>query len=295
VLYLAVLLTFLSACASNPPVKAESPRETLNQYVSQLQNNPDGHELREKIIRHAQTMEQKPARPQEADRYMARGAAAARDAQNANDYKDAVREYEKASLAAPWLADVYYKLAVAQDRAGLYSEAINSMLLYLLAAPGESGARDLLYEIEYRKEKAAKAAMEPTAPKEEPGPKDITVREDNKPDDWLIKIDGRRYANNSDPNYTMTIDVRGRVIVLGVIWPDGSQFRTGYQELTGTNNRFEIKGREFTQQLAPPGPNIMQVWAEEITFKISEEGDSIIRHIRYSDGTARDVTYTWQR
>jgi tetratricopeptide (TPR) repeat protein len=289
-IYLAVLLTFLSACALSPTVQAQAPQapqETLNQYISDLQDNPNDYGLREKIIRHVQTMEQKPAIPEEAVRHMARGTAATKGAKNPNDFKDAVREFEQASLTAPWLPNVYYNLGVAQDGAGMYADAIKSLKIYLMAAPDISHVKELIYEIEYRQEKAAKEAS----------PAGIAARDGKKSDDWLKKIDGRRYTNNSDPNYTMTIDVRGEVIVLGVIWPQDSQFRSGYQELIGTNNRFEIRGHEFTQQLTRPGPgpNIIPVWAEEITFTISEETDSITRRIRYSDGKVREEIYLWQR
>ncbi len=61
----------------------------------------------------------------------------------------------------PWLAEAYNNLGVAQDKAGLYGPAIQSLKLYLLAAPDASDAKpvkNLIYEIEYRQEKAAKEA-----------------------------------------------------------------------------------------------------------------------------------------
>jgi tetratricopeptide (TPR) repeat protein len=281
---LAVLAALLSACALSPAVQAQSPQETLNQYTAALKDNPDDYELRDKIIRHVQTMEQPPAMPEEAVRHMARGAAASKGAKNQNDFKEAVKEFEKASLSAPWLANIYYSLGVAQDEAGMYADAIKSLNLYLQAAPDSPDVKELIYQIEYRQEKAAKDSA----------PKAITVHKEKKSDAWLKAIDGRRYTNNSDPKYTMTIDVRGKVIVLGVIWPQGSQFSNAYQELTGTNNRFDIKDREFTQKLTLPAPNLIPVWAEEITFIFDEDGESITRRIKYSDGNVRNEIYNWE-
>ena len=139
--------------------QAQFPQQTLNQYVADLQKNPNDYALREKIIRHVQTMKPAPAIPEEAERRMARGAAAVKGAKNDKDFQDAAAEFEKASLAAPWLPAGYYNLGITQDKAGKYNEAIQSLKLYLVAAPDASDAKavkTLVYEIEYRQEKAAK-------------------------------------------------------------------------------------------------------------------------------------------
>ena len=51
------------------PVHAQSanPQQILTQYVSDLQKNPNDYALREKIIRHVQTMKPVPAVPEEAE------------------------------------------------------------------------------------------------------------------------------------------------------------------------------------------------------------------------------------
>ena len=92
---------------------------------------------------------------------MARGLAAVKGAQNKQDFLDAAAEFERASLAAPWLPAAYYNLGITQDKAGKYREAMQNLKLYLLAAPDASDAKavkGLIYEIEYRQEKAAKAS-----------------------------------------------------------------------------------------------------------------------------------------
>ena len=90
---------------------------------------------------------------------MARGFAAFKDAKSVSDYKDAVVEFEKATLAAPWYADAYYNLGQACAKAEDYAGASASFKLYLLAAPGAKDAADakiLMYEMEYKQEKANK-------------------------------------------------------------------------------------------------------------------------------------------
>lgn len=158
---LTALLTFLIIFALKSPGQAQtlSPQQTLQQYLSDLQKNPNDKALREKIIKHVQTMTPKPAIPEEAERYMARGAAAVKGAKADKEFQEAATEFEKASLAAPWLPAAYYNLGLTQDKAGKYKEAIQSLKLYLLTAPGAPDAKavkTLIYEVEYRQEKAQK-------------------------------------------------------------------------------------------------------------------------------------------
>jgi hypothetical protein len=136
-----------------------SPRDQLRQLTTQLQQSPDDQTLREKIINLAETVSPAPVLPEEAGRRMARGVTAFKEAKSASDYKDAVVEFEKAALAAPWYADAYYNLGQARAKAEDYGGASASLKLYLLAAPGAKDAADaktLMYEMEYKQEKADK-------------------------------------------------------------------------------------------------------------------------------------------
>lgn len=140
----------------------QSPTEQLKQLVADLQKNPNDNSLREKIIKHVRTMKPAPEISEEAKRYMSRGIAAMKDAKSTDDFRDAVKEFEKAALATPWFANAYYNLGIAQDKAGIYADAIKSLKLYLLAASDTRDAesvKELIYEIEYRQEKAQKEAV----------------------------------------------------------------------------------------------------------------------------------------
>jgi len=163
--------------------QAQAPQETLNQYISDLQKNPTDYALREKIIKFAQTMKPAPAIPESAERYMARGAAAVKGAKTEKDFQDAAAEFEKASLVAPWLAAAYYNLGITQDKAGKYKEAMQSLKFYLFAAPEASDAKavkTLVYEIEYRQEKAAKVTSAEV----------IAERPRNKQEEFLRSLQG---------------------------------------------------------------------------------------------------------
>jgi len=133
--------------------------EQLQQFVAQLQRSPSDQALRGAIINLARTMERPPALPEDAARRMARGFEALKEAKAASDYKDAVAEFEKATLAAPWYADAYYNLAQARAKAEDYGGAAQSLRLYLLAAPEAKDAPDakaLMYAMEYKQEKLDK-------------------------------------------------------------------------------------------------------------------------------------------
>ena len=56
-------MLFLLLGLSVSIAQAQSPQQTLNQYVSDLQKNPNDYALREKIIRHVQTMKPDAGRP----------------------------------------------------------------------------------------------------------------------------------------------------------------------------------------------------------------------------------------
>lgn len=138
-------------------------REALTYYVSALQKTTGGSDseqkLREKIIKLVLKIQPSPAVPEEAERYMARGSAAVKGATTAKDFEDAVVEFRKALRIAPWFAEGYYNLGVVQDKAGYYQDAIRSLKYYLLASPNTQDAkevRSLIFEIEYRQEKAQK-------------------------------------------------------------------------------------------------------------------------------------------
>jgi len=152
--FLALLMGFVSIPQNSC---AQASRDSLNQYVAALQKNPNDSGLQAKIILVAQTIKPAPVVPDDAERYMARGKAAIELAKGSNDYKDAIAEFKKATLAAPWLGIVYFNLAVAQELGSEYGEAIRNYKFYLLADPNAADAKEVktkTYELEFKNEKA---------------------------------------------------------------------------------------------------------------------------------------------
>jgi len=134
-------LALLLAATRSLPAQTPTPQATLAQSVADLQKTPTDSALREKIIKLALEMKPAPAVPEEAKAAMASGTALFTAAKVPEDFKKAAAEFEKATLKAPWLAEAYYNLASAQEKAGLGAEAAENLRLYLLAAPKAADAK----------------------------------------------------------------------------------------------------------------------------------------------------------
>jgi tetratricopeptide (TPR) repeat protein len=138
----------------------DNEQKQLDQYMSELKKNPYDASVREKIIRHVETMKNKPAIPEAAERGMARGKVAFERAKSPDDFKDAIQELQKAVDAAPWLAAAYYNLGLAQENADNLEDAIKSFKLYLVAAASAKDAQAVksrIYGIEYKIEQKGKS------------------------------------------------------------------------------------------------------------------------------------------
>ncbi len=279
-----LLLTAVFLTASL--VHAETPKDTLDRLVSTLRNDPHDHALREKIIKHVQAMEPIPPVPEEAERHIARGTAAIKNARNSDDYRDAVNEFEKATLAAPWLASAYYNLGIAADKAGMYAEAIGSLKLYLLAspdAPDAKAVKNFIYEIEYRQEKAAR----------ESSPQAMAEKKQKAFEALLGKLDGRRYTFDygSGLNYLGAIDIRGRNFVRGTVPRNAPRAYLDRDNDECAN--IAIQGRE--SRCSYMHKKVGQV---ECTYVLNEDGDSISYRVRYQDGgrsIGNENIHLWQR
>jgi tetratricopeptide (TPR) repeat protein len=151
---LLLLLAALAAAAPAPLPKAASKREQLAALSALVQKAPADEALRRKSIELALAIKPAPAVPEEAERRMARGAAAVAEAKEKAGYLDAAKEFEAATLAAPWWGDAYYNLGVAYDKAGKPIEALAALKLAVAADPASKDAKTLMYQVEFRADKA---------------------------------------------------------------------------------------------------------------------------------------------
>ena len=282
----AVLFAFMVLFVFMSTLQAETPQDTLNQYISDLQKNPSDYALREKIIKHVQTMKPSPPIPEEARRYFIEGNALLKAAKEQKGYGLALDSYRQCLLIAPWWEEAYFNYAVALDLANQFDEAVNALKLYIATNPGEGESRkaqDKIYEIGAKKKLAALESQK-SSPQAVPAPKQDTF------EDLLRKIDGRRYTQPAGQGLTSVLDVRGRVLIYGgILAPGAFPGRQGYFE----NSRYEIPGREFTYPVT--NPLGCQVCPVADTFIISEDGDRITQRRRYSDSHVNEFIHLWQR
>ena len=264
--------------------KIATPQQTLNMYISDLKGNPNDNVLREKIIRHVQTMKPKPVIPEEARRYFVEGNALLKAAKAQKGYGLAIDAYRQCLLIAPWWAEALYNYAVALDLANQSDEGMNALKLYIATNPGDEESRkaqDKIYEIGAKKKLAAQE-------REESSPQAVAAREQNKFDDWLKKLDGRRYTADSGmaghPGWAslLIIDIKGEVLVEGSFDNDG-------RYNADRRPPIKIQGRETTANWNPPG-------VEKETFTISEDGERItFRYWFIGGGKYLERIYLWQR
>ncbi len=170
------------------PSPSQEKLRQLRQYTEKLRQEPVDQDLREKTIALALSMKPSPPTPEEAERHIVRGIEYFKKATDVAGYQRAIAELEEAVAIAPWNATAYYHLGEAQEKAGLYAEAIRSLKLYLLAAPDAKNARAVknrIYAIEVDMEVAASKPARPGAGSAPPTPTPFSEREKELP---IIKV-----------------------------------------------------------------------------------------------------------
>jgi tetratricopeptide (TPR) repeat protein len=156
------VLVFLAVArpAVSAAKKGDASLDTLKQYVADLKKTPEDMALREKTIKHAQDMKKSPPVPEEYERLMSRGNAFLKLATDVDGFNKAIAEFKNAISLAPWKADAYVNLADAQEKAGLFAEAIVNLKFAILAEPNAKDERNLrnkIYELEVFAEDAKQA------------------------------------------------------------------------------------------------------------------------------------------
>lgn len=146
------LLLALAAHAAAPVPDAKPGLEAL---VESVRKSPADAALRARAVAAAAAMKPAPELPPAARRASAKAAAFIKEARSESDYGLAVAAYESALGEAPWWAEGYYNLAVAQEKAGRFAEAAASLELYLAAKPADAAAvEDRLAALEAKQELA---------------------------------------------------------------------------------------------------------------------------------------------
>jgi len=155
-------------CSTGLPARAQTanPQDTLNQYVADLQKDPENAALRAKTIAFAQTVTPVPEIPEDARHHYIRGSVFAKEAKTDAEFESAIQEYVQALYIAPWWGNAYFGLAMVQKTSGQFDAAIANLKLALLAKMDEKDvkeAQDQIYAIEVEKELATKRNAEAQA------------------------------------------------------------------------------------------------------------------------------------
>lgn len=137
-------------------INAQSPRDTLNQYVAELQKNPGDNALREKIILFSFKIKPAPAISDEAREKYVMGMTL----RESKDYDLAVAQLKAALLIAPWWGDGYKQYGLTLEFAEKFDEAIAGFQLYIKTQPGEEAVSSTKDEIAIIKAKKMKAENE---------------------------------------------------------------------------------------------------------------------------------------
>jgi HEAT repeat protein/Tfp pilus assembly protein PilF len=158
---------------SEAEIKGEglNVRNTLKVLVKELEKDDyicDSYshgKRRTEAIELSHTINPPPAVPENARRSMVRGKAAFKMAGDPAGYNEAMDYYKKAVKLAPWWADPYFNLGLANEKLRSFDSAMDCLRLYLTAAPDAPDAdavKEKIFELEYlheRKEKAKNHAL----------------------------------------------------------------------------------------------------------------------------------------
>lgn len=298
---LSMLLAFVLAIASPVTLNAQTSgaAETLDQYVSDLQKNPNDMALREKIIKLVQSMKKPPAIPEEARRHYVKAITLFKSATQPSDSADASEEFRQALLIAPWWGDAYMKMGLALEAAQRYDDAISSLKLFIATNPQGDVLRktqDEIYTIEAMADKAAKdkeSAAKKAVEDKQAQQVAAEARKAKEQEDFLRRINGARYVflwPGPVEDLVFTLDVAGDTLSSGQIrtrsTDPADRGTIGiWQESAGT---YKIEGRTLR----------FFMWNQPMpstSGTISDDGNTITITTRTANGYESHQVYKRQR
>jgi tetratricopeptide (TPR) repeat protein len=201
-LYLLAAPNASDADAVRAKIASFNPEERLRQAVAAVRSSPNDIAARQRVIRIAQAMKTPPTIPEEAREHYVMAQTFVEKATVNTGFASAIQEYKAALLAAPWWAEAYKKLALAQKAANQYDDAIASLNLYLLTQPTDArDAQDEIYKLKADKQAAAdqeKKRREDEVRRQQEEQERARRAYESSPEGrletLLRKINGRRYA-----------------------------------------------------------------------------------------------------
>lgn len=270
-----------------------SARETLNQRIADLRQNPDDSALREQIIRAALALDPRPAIPEDARRHFVRAVTIQKDARNETDAELAAREYREALLLAPWWGDAYFNLGVAAQTANLFDEAIRAFRLYLLTQPPPDDARDAqdrIYAVEAKRDVALRAAND-TREREAEALRQRAERNletlQRLVGQWRVMLNLGSGRHLLDECEYYNFEVQGdEMVVTAFHTPDNNPQNCGRQRRPLSHLRFTVDGDDIVAHILPPLMNAGTVLTGRVDFnEFKVYGGNNLRWELYRQGT----------
>ncbi len=291
-------LTVVMALALLLPVRelqAATDMETLNRYMAELNKKPDAQELRKKIITFVQSMKTAPSTPEDADRALARGNTLLKMATDKAGYEKAIPEFQEATTLAPWLGEAYLGLSTAQEKAGYFSDAINSLNNYLLINP-KGGGKDIkkkIYELEVYAEQAHQIV-----PHKVPATSTTAKKQDSPPEKAGKKANPEAFvgswytAEKSGPKeeevfihaFTIRRDTGGALIATPPRRSTGT---------VGAITAFEISGRNVKLQITWKLASVPSYWkTEDFVLTLSDDDSKLVGRYDQKSSGARSREFS---
>ena len=134
-------------------IYAQGTKDSLNQFVATLQNNPNDSALRTKIILMTQAIKPAPSISDEAREKYVMGITLRDD----KEYELAISNINKALLIAPWWGNAYKELGLTLEITKKYDDAIRAYQFYLKTLSDDETIGHVKDEIAIMKAKKMKA------------------------------------------------------------------------------------------------------------------------------------------
>lgn len=283
----AVLIPFSGAMAAGDT-------DVLNKYLAELKAKPDALELRAKIISFVQSMKSTPPTPEDAVRAITRGTAVLNTAKDKEGYERAIFELQEAITAAPWIAEAYQNLAIAQEKAGYYADAIQNLQYCLLVNPRARDAQDIkkkLYELEVYAESAGQTVVpapdrlpKTAGRKQEQGsapPRPSERRYD--PDKFIGSWYTTQAGRDSDIHvFTLQKNTKGDLVARPPRRVTGT---------LGSITKFDISGSNLHLQITWKSSSIPGYWkTEDFDLTLSSDGTKLKGQYKLESSGTRDFS-----
>jgi hypothetical protein len=261
----------------------------LQGLVAKYQQPPNSWVDAENVAKQAATMDTLPTVPPEARRHLVMGQTIFKAATSTNDFQQAYWEFYQASTNAPWVANIWFNMALAAEAEGRYDLATNCLQVYQdfkLSDTDAQEAQDKIYEIQAKQQLAAKHA----ADEQQAAADAIKAKQQSFVGKWF-----QVYSDHTDQNqFIEIIDSSSAQLSDGFGMSNNGQCAiTGNASITdlqisGQNVKFTIKlieDRNWTT-------GFHQSWNENDYYNltISEDGTKLTgKYVPYITSNGQDL------